>query len=156
MVVLAVGTGVCAHAQVGIPRAGKGKAKQGQGIIDQKQLKQQKQDAIVERFLQMSPEERKEALKQLPPARQKLIMQRLQTLELLTDDERRMLRGRLQTFAGLEPNRRKAVRAELQNLRAMSPADRRRRLASDEFQRSFSNEERQLLYDVSGEKPDQE
>jgi hypothetical protein len=113
-----------------------------------KQAKQQKQADAVERFLAMSPAQRRRALAQLPPVRQRQILQRLAALELLSDDERNLLRGRQQAFASMTPLRRQAVRAELQNLRGMSREDRAKRLASDELQQNFSAEERQLLNDV--------
>ncbi len=131
-------------------------AKAKQRILNQKQQKQQKQADAVERFLAMSPAERRQALAQLPPARQRQILQRLRTLELLSEDERGLLRGRLQAFSSLVPERRRAVRAELQNLRKLAPEDRRRRLGSDEVQQNFSEDERRLLYDVFGQPPAQE
>jgi protein-tyrosine-phosphatase len=135
------------------------RAKAKQGIINQKQLKQQKQQKqadAIERFLAMSPDERRKALAQLPPQRQRQILQRLRTLELLSEDERNLLRGRLQDFSGMTVDRRQAVRGELQNLRKMSREDRRRRLGSDEVKQNFSEEERQLLYDVFGQPEQQE
>lgn len=133
------------------------RAKAKQGILkQQKQAKQQKQNDAIERFLAMSPEERRAALAQLPPQRQRQILQRLSTLELLSEDERGLLRGRLQAFSGMTVARRQAVRAELRGLRAMSKDDRRRRLASDEFQQNFSEDERQLLNDVFGQSAQQE
>lgn len=117
----------------------------------QKKGKQQKQADALERFLQMSPQERRQALAQLPPARQRQILQRLAALELLSEDERELLRGRLQAFSGLPPARRQAVRAELQNLRRMTREERRRRLDSDSLKQNFSEEERQLLYNVAGQ-----
>ncbi len=129
------------------------RAKAKQRILEKQQ---QKQADTIERFLAMSPQERRAALAQLPPARQRQILQRLQALELLSEDERNALRGRQQAFTSLPPLRRQAVRAELQNLRKMSREDRRRRLGSDEIKQSFSEEERQLLYDVAGDRPAQE
>ena len=129
------------------------RAKAKQRILEKQQ---QKQADAIERFLAMSPQERRAALAQLPPARQRQILQRLQALELLSEDERNALRGRQQAFTSLPPLRRQAVRAELQNLRRMSREDRRRRLGSDEIKQNFSEEERQLLYDVAGDRPPQE
>jgi hypothetical protein len=133
----------------------RGKAKQ-RIVEQQKKQKQQKQADTIERFLAMSPEERRKALAQLPPARQRQILQRLATLELLSDDERELMRGRLQAFSGMTADRRQAVRGELRNLRAMSREDRRRRLGSDEVKQNFSEDERQLLYDVFGQQTQQQ
>ena len=132
------------------------RAKAKQRILNQKQAKQQKQADAIERFLAMSPQDRRQALAQLPPQRQRQILQRLQTLELLSEDERSLLRGRLQTFSGMTVVRRQAVRAELRNLRGMSREDRRRRLGSDEMKQNFSEEERQLLNEVFGQPEQQE
>lgn len=147
---VAVAALLCAPADAQI------RAKAKQRILNQKQAKQQKQADAIERFLAMSPEDRRQALAQLPPQRQRQILQRLSTLELLSEDERALLRGRLQTFSGMTAVRRQAVRAELRNLRAMSREDRRRRLASDEVQKNFSEEERQLLNEVFGQPEQQE
>ncbi|MEO5924027.1 MAG: DUF3106 domain-containing protein [Bryobacteraceae bacterium] len=132
------------------------RAKAKQRILEKQQQKQQKQDDAVERFLAMTPAERRQALAQLPAARQRQILQRLKALELLSEDERNSLRGRQQAFTTLPPVRRQAVRAELQNLRRMSREDRRRRLGSDEIKQNFSEDERQLLNDVAGQQADQE
>ena len=132
------------------------RAKTKQRILEQKQQKQQKQADAIERFLAMSPEVRRQALAQLPPARQRQILRRLAALELLSDDERTLMRGRLQSFSGMTVDRRQAVRAELRNLRAMSREDRRRRLGGDEVKQNFSEDERQLLYDVFGQRAQQQ
>ncbi len=127
------------------------RAKAKQRILEKQQQKQQKQADAVDRFLAMSPQERRQALAQLPPARQRQILQRLKSLELLSEDERNLLRGRQQAFTSLPPLRRQAVRAELQNLRKLSREDRLRRLGSDELKQAFSEDERQLLNDVAGQ-----
>jgi len=132
------------------------RAKAKQRILNQKQQKQQKQADAVERFLATSPEERRKALAQLPPARQRQILQRLNTLDLLSEDERGLLRGRLQAFSSLQPDRRRAVRAELQTMRKLPREDRQRRLSSDEIRQNFSEDERQILYDVFGPPAGQE
>ncbi len=125
-------------------------------ILKQKQAKQQKQADAVERFLAMSPEDRRQALAQLPPAHQRQILQRLNALELLSPEDRQSLRGRMQAFSDLPAGHREAVRVELRSLRAMSNQERRRRFDSDEFQRIYSDDERQLLRDVFGQPRQQE
>jgi hypothetical protein len=120
-----------------LPPNGKAKAKQA------------KQQAILERFLQMSPAERRRALAQLPPDRREQILRRLNALELLSDNERHMLRGRFEAFADLAPDRRQAVRQELQQLRRLTPAERAERLASAVLREKFSDEELRLLEEVA-------
>lgn len=135
------------------PKAGKrgvlppNKGKQAKN----KQAKQAKQAAVLERFLQMSPEERARALQQLPPERRSQILQRLNTLELLSDDERRTLRGRFDAFSGMPLDRRQAVRRELQQLRGLTPEERRNRLASPELRDSFTEDELRFLGEVAGQ-----
>jgi hypothetical protein len=145
---------------VACPAEAQVRAKAKQRILEQQKQKQQQRQAkqadAVERFLQMSPEQRRQALAQLPPARQRQILQRLNTLELLSEDERDLLRGRLQAFSGLPPLRRQAVRSELQILRKLPRDERRRRLGSDEMKENFAEEERELLYDVFGQDPQKE
>jgi hypothetical protein len=131
------------HAQ-----AGKNKA--ARILEKQKRLKEAKQQQILERFLNMSPEQRRQALEQLPPARRRQILQRLQMLELLSDEERRLLRGRYQLFLDVPPARREALRSEIRELRQLPQQERRRRLASDETKQRFSADELQLLYEVAG------
>ncbi|MEP7354641.1 MAG: DUF3106 domain-containing protein [Acidobacteriota bacterium] len=127
----------------------KAKARAEQSIIDQKQLRQNP-PAALERFLQMTPNQRSEALAGLPPVRRKDILQRVRALELLSDEERQQLRGRYQAFAELPQPRRQAVRGELRNLRQLTPKERITRLNSEEIKQKFSGEELQLLDDVAG------
>lgn len=149
--------GSVSHVSAQIPRVGKGvkqrpilpkdKAKQNR----LKAAKQAKQAAILERFLQMSPQARAQALQQLPQARRRQILERLNTIEMLSDDERRTLRGRFDQFSGMRLERRQAVRTELRQLRGLSSEERRNRLASPELREQFSDEEIQLLDEVAGQ-----
>jgi hypothetical protein len=115
-----------------------------------RQLKQLKGAPAIERFLAMTPQQRERALAALPPERRQQILARLQALELLSDDERELLRGRLQAFTSLPPARRQAVRREIQALRALPRPQRLRRLESPELRENFSEQELQLLRDVTG------
>jgi hypothetical protein len=99
----------------------------------------------VERFAQMSPEQREKALARLPPARRQQIEQRLQAYEKLSPQQKQRLQERLEAFQSLPPNRRVAVRQELQYLRSLPPAQRRARLRGPAIEQNFSPEEQQLL-----------
>jgi hypothetical protein len=121
------------------------------GAVKQKQLRQQKQGELLERFLALPPAQRQRLLQQLAPERRRLLQQRLSALELLSESEREALRGRMQRFADLPLERRQAVRQELQYLRSLKPEDRRRRMAAEDFRRNFSPQELDLLFDVTGE-----
>jgi hypothetical protein len=104
----------------------------------------------LERFMQMTPAQQRAVLQQLPPARRRLLVQRLQALQLLSPEERRLLRGRFEAFSSLGADRQEAVRGGIQELRQLSRPDRRGRLADPAFRERFSEEELQLLYEVSG------
>jgi hypothetical protein len=140
---VAAGGVLQAQGQGSIPRQQKEQKQQFK-----QQLKQQKQVDPIDRFLAMSPAQRRQALQQLPPDRQQEILRRLRNLELLSDSERKTLQGRLKDLQSLPQERRQAVRRELQNLRSISPADRQKRLSSDELKQNFSPDELRLLNDV--------
>lgn len=146
------------HASAQFPGVGKNLKAGKRGVLPPnkapknkaKQAKQAKQAAVLERFLQMSPDERARALQQLSPERRRQILQRLNAVELLSDEERRTLRGRFDAFLDIPPDRQPAVRQELQQLRGLPPGERRNRLASSELRDRFSEDELQFLDEVAG------
>src|SRR6478752_96293 len=93
-------------------------------IVQQKQLRQQKlkqqrqqqQKMVplpapaVERFLQMSPEDRERALSQLTPERRQQVEQQLNRLQQLSPDQAQRLQDLYPAFLNLRPVRRQAVR----------------------------------------------
>jgi Protein of unknown function (DUF3106) len=121
----------------------------------------------LERWAQMSPEERQRRLENMPPERRKHLEERLRRYNNLTPEERGRLRERYANFSGLPPEkqdearrlfgdfrqlpleRRAAVRKEFVRLRGMSEEDRRARLGSEEFRSSYSPQERELVEDLS-------
>ncbi len=131
-------------------------------VVQQKQLRQQKLKQLkaqqqkmvplpapaVERFLQMSPEDRERALSQLAPERRQQMEERLNRLQQLPPEQMQRLQGLYPAFQSLRPVRRQAVRAELQELRQMRPALRKDRLNSDAG--NFSPEEMGILRQVTG------
>jgi len=131
-------------------------------IVQQKQLRQQKLKQLkaqqqkmvplpapaVERFLQMSPEDRERALSQLPPERRQDLEQRLNRLQQLPPEQAQRLQNVYPAFMNLRPVRRQAVRQEIQELRQMKPAERKDRLNSDTG--NFSPEEMSILRQVTG------
>ena len=120
--------------------------------LKQQQQKQQKMVPLpapaVERFLQMSPEDREKALAQLAPERRQQVEERLSRLQQLPPDQMQRLQGVYPAFMNLRPVRRQAVRQEIQELRQMRPALRKDRLNSDA--RDFSPEEMEILRGVTG------
>ncbi|HET6205692.1 MAG TPA: DUF3106 domain-containing protein [Terracidiphilus sp.] len=136
-------------------------------IVQQKQLRQQKlkqqelkQQKVqqqkmvplpapaVERFLQMSPEDRERAVSQLPPERRQQMEERLNRLQQLPPEQAQRLQDVYPAFMNLRPVRRQAVRQEIQELRQMRPALRKDRLNSD--MGNFSPEEMGILRQVTG------
>ena len=131
-------------------------------IVQQKQLRQQKLKQLkaqqqkmvplpapaVERFLQMSPEDRERALSQLTPERRQQVEERLNRLQQLPPEQAQRLQDVYPAFMNLRPVRRQAVRQEIQELRQMRPALRKDRLTSDAG--NFSPEEMGILRQVTG------
>jgi hypothetical protein len=149
-------------AMVTVMLAGSVPAQVKDNIIQQKELrqqraKQQKQQQqkmvplpapAVERFLQMSPEDRERALSQLTPERRQQVEERLNRLQQLPPEQMQRLQGLYPAFENLRPVRRQAVRQELKELRQMRPVLRKDRLSSDAG--SFSPEEMSILRQVTG------
>ena len=131
-------------------------------IVQQKQLRQQKLKQekaqqlkmvplpapAVERFLQMSPEDRERALSQLAPERRQQVETQLNRLQQLSPEQMQRLQDLYPAFVSLRPARRQAVRAEIQELRQLKAAERKDRLNSDAG--NFSPEEMGILHQVTG------
>jgi len=131
-------------------------------IVQQKQLRQQKLKQekaqqlkmvplpapAVERFLQMSPEDRERALSQLAPERRQQVETQLNRLQQLSPEQMQRLQDLYPAFVSLRPARRQAVRAEIQELRQLKAAERKDRLNSDAG--NFSLEELSILRQVTG------
>jgi hypothetical protein len=131
-------------------------------IVQQKQLRQQRlkqqrqqqQKMVplpapaVERFLQMSPEDRERALSQLTPERRQQVEQQLNRLQQLSPEQMQRLQDLYPAFVSLRPARRLAVRAEIQELRQLRPVERKDRLNNDAG--NFSLEEMNILRQVTG------
>ena len=149
---------ICAIALAGVVAP----ASAQDGILKQKALRQQKlkeQKAkqqkmlplpapAVERFLQMSPEDREKALSQLKPERRQQVEERLSKLEQLPTDQRERLQSVYPAFMSLRPARQQAVREEIQQLRQLRPLFRKERLNGDAS--AFSPEEMDILRRVTG------
>ena len=145
---------IAAVVGLAVPAAGQ------QGILRQKalrqqKLKQQKQQKMlplpapaVERFLQMSPEDRERELAKLPPERRQQVEERLSRLQQLPPEQLQNLQDLYPAFMNLRPVRRQAVRQEIQLLRQLRPAERRDRLINDAGE--FSPEEMSILKRVAG------
>jgi len=136
-------------------QAGAVKQLLSQKALRQQKLKQQQKQKMlplpapaVERFLQMSPEDRERELSKLTPERRQQMEQRLNRLEQLPADQREGLQDLYPAFMNLRPVRRQAVRQEIQLLRQLRPVERRDRLNNNAG--DFSPEEMDILRRVAG------
>src|SRR5438034_2207396 len=114
---------------IGVAMVILGSSLPAQNIVKQKELrqpkpKQQKQQQqqpkmvplpapAVERFLQMSPEDRERALSKLAPERRQQVEQQLNRLQQLSPEQTQRLQDLYPAFENLRPARRLAVRAEI-------------------------------------------
>lgn len=137
------------------PRMGAGRANQAQRL------------ALLERWNEMSPEERQKRLERLPPERRRQIEERLAEYRSMTPDQREQLRMRVETFSLLSPEkqaqarrlfhrftllpqeRQQPLRDEFQRLRDVSEAERRARMSSEDFRKSYTPHERRLLFELT-------
>jgi Protein of unknown function (DUF3106) len=121
---------------------------------------------ILDRLEQMSPEERRRALAQLPPARRKLIEQRLNRYESLSPAQREQLRRQYDRFRQLSPEkqeaarqlfrkfnnlpveRRRTLRQEARRLNWMNESERQARVNSPDFRTRYSPEEQRMVQDL--------
>ena len=132
-----------------------------------KQSAQQLLENSIDRWNRMSPEERERELAKLPPARARLIRQRIRRYNQMNPGEQQALRERYQTFSQLPPERQQVVRerlqefrqlpvarrpivhAEVEQIRLLTDAQRQARLNSDEFRGRYSPQEQQIIRDLS-------
>jgi len=141
-------------------------------VVAEKPPAQRARNAI-DRWNQMSPEERERELAKLPPERAQQIRERIRRYNQLPPWEKQALRERYQKFAQLPPekqeivrrsvrafrdlpvDRRRLVREEIGRLRALPEGQRNARLSSAEFRSQFSPPERQLIRDITAYFPGQ-
>lgn len=102
------------------------------------------------------PAERQERLKQrlqrfssLPPDRQQRILNRMETWEHLTPEQQDKARDVWHKFRQLPENRQDTFRSAVRDLQQMSPQDRQRALNSDRFKTTFTENERDMLNEMS-------
>jgi Protein of unknown function (DUF3106) len=121
----------------------------------------------IDRWNQMTPQEREKELAKLPPAQARLIRERIRRFNQLPPEEKEALRKRYQRFAELPPAKREIVRWSLRqfrqlplarrrmvrdavnSLRALPPDQRAARLDSKEFRSQFSPLEQQIIRNIS-------
>jgi hypothetical protein len=121
----------------------------------------------IDRWNRMPPEERERELAKLPPARARLIRQRIARYNQMRPEEQKALRDRYETFSHLPPDRQQIVRdrlrefhqlpkarqplvhREVERLRLMPEGRRQARMNGDEFRGQFSPQEQQIIRDLT-------
>lgn len=121
----------------------------------------------VERLVNLSPEDRKRALRKLPAERRKQLAARLREYDRLTPAQKAKLHGQYQSFSGLSveqqahlrrlyqrfnnfpPERQGALRTEVQKMQSLSATERRARMNSDEFRNRYNQREQVLLAELA-------
>ena len=124
-------------------------------------------DPAFQKFLRMSPEERQNALAQLPPARQRQILQRLQLYEAMPSTDRERVNTQLEMLRSLPPqrqnqvrrsllqmqtlpeDRKTVIRAELARLNALPDEERRARMNSEEFRNIYTPTEQAMMANIA-------
>jgi len=128
---------------------------------------QQPLENSIDRWNRMSPEQRERELSKLPPARARLIRQRIWRYNHMRPEEQQALRRRYQTFSELPPDRQQVVRErlrefrqlplprqpvvhrEVERLRLLPEPQREAAMNGDEFRGRFSPQERQIIKDLT-------
>ena len=126
---------------------------------------------VVQRLLQMTPEQRERAMEKLAPPRREQILRRLQQFDRLPQPERErqlrlgqmfaklppdrqeLVRRQIQAFNQMPGGRRRLVGAAFQRLRRLPDDERQVLLASELFRRRYTQAELQMLADLSENLP---
>jgi len=121
----------------------------------------------IDEFLRMSPEDRRKALDQLPPAKRRRLEERIQRFNQLPAPEQQNLRGMydrlnelpaerqtavrgsLREFAAQPADRKKAMRQALRSMASLPEAEREARMSSPEICSRFSQQEQGILRSMS-------
>ncbi|MBL8174549.1 MAG: DUF3106 domain-containing protein [Bryobacterales bacterium] len=118
---------------------------------------------MVERFNNMTPEERERVTKTLPEDRRKEIEKNRERYAKLSDEQKKKLEKQYSNFAEMPPqqqqetraafrqmvqmpiDRRQAMQKELRKLRLMDPSARKQRMDSEAYKGAFSADEQKVL-----------
>ena len=117
----------------------------------------------VNRFMNMTPEQREKALSKLPPERRENIQRRLSELQKLPPEARTRLMNAAEMLRTLPPERQQQVRqalrrfqqmpeerhavvqAEMQKMEPLSDEQRRERMNAEEFRNRYTPAEQQMM-----------
>ena len=128
--------------------------------------------AVIERWREMSPEERQQMVDRLPPERREGFRRRMEMWDSLKPAERKGAEDRFDRFRDLPPaqqktarqafrqfnqlphERRQELRREMAALRRLNEEERAARINSEDFQSKFDPHERGLLQDLATALPE--
>ncbi len=114
----------------------------------EQQLKELQSDP---RFKNLPPDRQQQfvnrlnRLNSMPPQRRQQVLNELDVIEHMTPQQQQRARAMFGDMRQLPEDRRRAVASALTNLRDMSPEDRQRMIDSDDYKRSYSDKEREIL-----------
>jgi hypothetical protein len=94
-------------------------------------------------------QQRLHRLSQLPPEQREQVLERYRLFDRLPPDKQTQARQVYQRWRQLPKERRAELLEEFETLKEFSPSSRKERLASKEFQKSFNEDERGLLSDLT-------
>ncbi|MBI3684756.1 MAG: DUF3106 domain-containing protein [Acidobacteria bacterium] len=143
-------------------------AQMRKGIGVHPKAKGARKGQAVDRFNRMTPEEREQVLKNLPPDRRKMVEKNLDRYNELTPEQRERLRNEYDHFQNLPPEKQQAarkvfrqmnglsqerrgeLRREAARLRRLSPEERKTHMGSEAFKGKYSAEEREIIDHLTG------
>jgi hypothetical protein len=101
----------------------------------------------LDRFTQMSPQQREKELSKLPPQRRAAFEQHLARYMQMTPEQQQKARQTVEMMQSLPKDRQNAIKQEIQRLQALPGPQRRKILGGDEFNQNFSPDEQTLIRD---------
>lgn len=145
------------------------------GIATAQPKEGNRRDPAFEKFLRLSPSDRRAAMKGLPPERRRNIERRMEQWQNMPPAQRRRIESRYARFQEMTPERQTEVRALFRRFSEVFPPDRRpaaqsavrrlrnadeeqrkKLLESKRYQSSFNDEERKLIEQMAADLPDPE
>jgi len=139
-----------------------GQLKKG-SILKNKAARQAARARLVERYNNMTPEERDRVMKTLPEDRRKEMEKNRERYNKLSGEQKKKLEKQYGNFAQMPPDqqqatrtafrqlgqssidRRQAMQKELRRLRNMDPPARKERMESEAYKSAFSADEQKIL-----------
>lgn len=133
----------------------------------------EQQARALEKLRRMAPAERERALQDMPPARRRIIEQRLERWNRMAPERKQRLQGSFENFRQMKPEQQEHLRnlarkfnetmpmekrvdgrRALMQLRRLDPEGRKRFLASPRMKDRFTDSERELLSEMAETMPD--